>query len=146
PRPHLPGQALSYLWPAATGIQGGTQLGIERLHWHLCESVVTSEPFEQVVGAALAHPFRGGEAVGADHFVQRLPVSSRLDAEHEQTLGAHEWHLFVEVLPDRLGPYLDPRGDVGCENQNRVGREERLWKREATVGAVVQGGLQQVGR
>jgi hypothetical protein len=42
------------------------------------------------------------------------------------------------MAPDHVGPHFESGCDVGGENQDGVGREERLRERQAPVGAVVE--------
>ena len=74
--------------------------------------------------------------------MQRLPVAPAGDAEHEPALGGHEGHLIGHVPPDDVLSHLEPGGDVGGEDQDGVGGEEGLGKREPAIGAVVQRPLQ----
>jgi hypothetical protein len=50
--------------------------------------------------------------------------------------------IWVDVPADDVRPDLDSRDDVRRQDQDRIGGQEGLRKRQAAVGAVVQGPLE----
>ena len=78
----------------------------------------------------------------ANDFVERLAIAARLDAKHHPPLRRHERHLLGHVAGDHALADLKAGRDVGGEDEDGVGGQERFRERQAAVGAVVEGSFE----
>ena len=117
---------LRYLLRCPAGVVHRVQLGLKRSGGDTPEGWIGREPCQQIVRLSPAHGLRHGQAVPPDHLVQCLTVASRAHTLHQPAFSRHERHLVRHMPPDHVFANLEPRCDVGGQNQNRVSGQEAL--------------------
>ena len=110
------------------------------------EGGVARDPLEQVGGPSRQRALlRRGPRVNAEFLVQLLAVPAPPDRLHQHVLGGQEGSLVGQ--PPRADLRMDDQAarDVLEQDQDRVGREERLGNGDALVRRVVQRALEPLG-